>query len=131
MTDEMMNLRALIEKNPDADLFAPDDWTCGPAPNGAEVECDRGGLRREGYPYLWIDATYVKLVGNAAPPSLGSLSIILRERGRDKGGDDTSAVATDLRPGRAHEVDASALLWPKLPKLSGSSMRPRPTHSPT
>ena len=35
MTDEMMNLRTLLEKSSDADLLARDDWLYGPALDGA------------------------------------------------------------------------------------------------
>jgi hypothetical protein len=38
-----------------------------------------------------------QLIGDRAPLSLGSFSVILRKRGRDEGGDDTSAVATGMR----------------------------------
>ena len=72
-----------------------------------ELKADRGKTRRLGAATRGCHRSR-KRDGDAAPLALGSFSIILRKRGRDESGDDTSAIAIGMRRGVAHEVDAAA-----------------------
>ena len=48
MTDDMMDLRALVERTPRYGFATRDDWLCGSASDGAGGRpSDRGRLRRE------------------------------------------------------------------------------------